>query len=129
MIKRAKQFTVFLPNKPGVAAKFLGTLGRTNVTAVSVLDSIDGCTVRLVASNATQAARLLSKAKVCCTTQDVLVVDMPNLPGVLKKICGKLGRARVNIDYMYGSAGAKASEAPVVLRVSSIPKAMAALKK
>ena len=128
MIKRAKQFTLCVPNKPGAAAKFLTALGKTNLVAVSVVDSVDGCTMRLVAGNAAQAARLLSKAKICACTQDVVVVNMPNLPGALKKICGKLARAKVNIEYMYGSAGAKANEAPVVLRVSSIPKAIKALK-
>ena len=128
MIKRAKQFSLWVPNKPGGAGKFLTALGETNLVAISVADSVDGCSVRLVASNAAQAARLLSKAKICACTQDVLVVDMPNLPGALKKICAKLTRAKVNIDYMYGSAGNKANESPVVLRVSSIPKAIKALK-
>ena len=128
MIKKAKQFTLCVPNKPGTGAKALGALGKTNLTAVSVLDSVDGCTIRLVAGNANQAARLLSKARICYSSQDVLVVDMPNLPGALKKICARLGRAKVNIEYMYGSAGTKAAEAPVVLRVSSISKAVRALK-
>ena len=128
MIKKAKQFTLCVPNKPGTGAKVLGALGKTNLMAVSVVDSVDGCTIRLVAGNANQAASLLSKSRICYTTQDVLVVDLPNLPGALKKICGKLARAKVNIEYMYGSAGAKAAEAPVVLRVSSVPKAVRALK-
>ena len=128
MVNRAKQFTVWLPNKPGSAAKFFSTLGKTNLLAVSVLDSVDGCAVRLVASNSNQAARILAKACICSTTQDVLVVDLPNLPGALQKLCRKLARAKVNIEYMYGSAGARTAEAPVVLRVSSIAKAARALK-
>ena len=128
MIKRAKQFTVWLPNKPGIAAQFLAKLGKTNLLAISVLDSVDGCAVRLVANNSAQAARLLNKAKICSTTQDVLLVDLPNLPGALLKIRRKLARAKVNIEYMYGSAGARNAEAPVVLRVSSVAKAIRALK-
>ena len=128
MIKRAIQFTVWLPNKPGSAAKFLSSFGKTNLLAISVLDSVDICTVRLVAHNANRAARILAKAGICNSTQDMLVVDLPNLPGALQKLCGKLARAKVNIDYMYGSAGARTAEAPVVLRVSSISKAVRALK-
>ena len=128
MIKRAKQFTVWLPNKPGSAAKFLSSFGKTNLLAISVLDSVDGCTVRLVANRPEQAERRLKKAGICNTTQDVLVVDLPNLPGALQKLCGKLGRAKVNIDYMYGSAGARTAEAPIVLRVNSISQAVRALK-
>ena len=128
MLKRTKQFTVCLPNKPGTAAKFLAALGNTNIMAVSVVDSIDCSTVRLVPSNAAQTAKILSKARICSTTQPVLVVNLPNLPGALLKICRKLGRARVNIEYFYASAGPKTADAPVVLRVSSIAKAMQALK-
>ncbi len=128
MIRKAKQFTVCLPNKPGTAAKFLAALGKTNLMAVSVVDSFDCSTIRLVPSNATQAARVLAKARICSTTQPVLVVDLPNLPGALLKICRKLGRAKVNIEYFYASAGSKAADAPVVLRVGSIAKAMQALK-
>ena len=128
MIRRAKQFTVCLPNKPGAGAKFLSALGKTNLMAVSVVDSVDCSTIRLVPSNATQAVKVLAKARICSTTQPVLVVDLPNLPGALLKICRKLGRAKVNIEYFYASAGPKTVEAPVVLRVSSIAKAMQALK-
>ena len=128
MIRRAKQFSVCLPNKPGAGAKFLSALGKTNLMAVSVVDSIDCSTVRLVPSNAAQTAKVLAKARICATTQPVLVVDLPNLPGALLKICRKLARAKVNIEYFYGSAGSKAADAPVVLRVSSIAKAMQALK-
>ncbi len=128
MIRRAKQFSVCLPNKPGTAAKFFAALGKTNLIAVSVVDSVDCSTVRLVPSNATQAAKVLAKARICATTQPVLVVDLPNLPGALLKICRKLGRAKVNIEYFYASAGSKAADTPVVLRVSSIAKAVQALK-
>ncbi len=128
MIRRAKQFTVCLPNKPGTAGKFLATLGKTNLMAVSVVDSIDCSTIRLVPSNAAQTAKILSKARICSTTQPVLVVDLPNLPGALLKICRKLGRAKINIEYFYASAGTKTAEAPVVFRLSSIAKAMQALK-
>ncbi len=128
MIRRAKQFTVCLPNKPGAGAKFLSALGKTNLMAVSVVDSIDCSTIRLVPSNATQAAKALAKARICATTQPVLVVDLPNLPGALLRICRKLARAKVNIEYFYASAGPKTVDAPVVLRVSSIAKAMQALK-
>ena len=128
MIRKAKQFTVCLPNKPGTAAKFLATLGKTNLIAVSVVDSIDCSTIRLLPSNADQTAKILAKARICATTQPVLVVDLPNLPGALLRICRKLGRAKVNIEYFYASAGRKAAEAPVVFRVSSIAKAVQALK-
>ena len=42
MIKRAKQFTVWLPNKPGIPARFLAVLAKTNLLAISVPDSVDG---------------------------------------------------------------------------------------
>ena len=128
MVKKAKQFTVWMPNKPGTAAKFLTALGNINLLAVSVVDGVDGCAVRLVAGNATAAAKALTKAHICYSTESVLLVDLPNLPGALKKICRKLAQAKVNIEYFYGSAGVKSAEAPVVLRVSSIAKAIKALK-
>ncbi len=128
MIRRAKQFTVCLPNKPGTAAKFLAALGKTNLMAVSVLDSADCSTLRIVPTNATQTAKILAKARICATTQPVLVVDLPNLPGALLRICRKLGRAKVNIEYFYASASRNTPEAPVVFRVSSIAKAIQALK-
>ena len=128
MIRRAKQFTVCVPNKPGTGAKLLSRLGKINLIAVSVVDSIDCSTIRLVPGSAAKMAQILSKARICSTTQPVLVVDLPNLPGALLKICRKLARARVNIEYFYGSAGSKAADAPVVFRVGSLAKAIKALK-
>jgi len=128
MIKKATQLTVYLPNQPGSAAKLFSALAKTNLLAVSVVDSVDSCAVRLVPANAVQAQRLLNKAGICSTIQNVLVADMPNLPGALQKVCRKLARAKVNIDYLYASVGPQTAEARVVLRVSSIAHAIKALK-
>ena len=43
-------------------------------------------------------------------------------PGALEAIAAKLARARINIDYVYGSTG-KSASATVVLSVSNLTKA------
>jgi len=104
---KTTQFCVGLDNKPGVLAKLCGVLKRAkvNIQAISVADNAECCWVRLVASPSAKAKAALGKGKYHFSTQRVLTVQAANKPGELERITGKLARARVNINYVYGSTG------------------------
>ncbi len=121
---KATQFCVGLNNQPGTLAKLCAALSRAkvNIDAISVADNADCCWVRMVASPAPKAKRALKRGRFNVCTQPVLTLKAPNKPGTLEKVAAKLGRAGVNINYVYGS-GAPGPGSLIVLSVSDLATA------
>jgi len=122
------QFCVCLSNKLGALSKLCDALKRAkvNIEAISVADNADCCCVRLIAKPAAGAKAALTKAKYSFCTQQVLTVGATNKPGELARISGRLARARVNINYVYGTTGGGES-AMLVFSVSDVKKAQKAV--
>ena len=129
-MKVEKQLAIFLENKPGTLAEVCKVLAKegVNIMAVTVSDTVDHAVVRIVASDATKALHLLGEAGVLVVESDVLVIDMANTPGALAKVADKLSRAKVNIEYLYGSGSPNQKKGLVVIRTTNIKKAMQVLK-
>jgi hypothetical protein len=120
----ATQFCVGLGNQPGTLAKLCAALARAhvNIDAIAAVENADCCWVRFVASPAPQAKTALKRGKFNFCTQTVLALKAANEPGVLGRIAGKLGRAGININYVYGS-GAPGPGSLVVLSVADPERA------
>ena len=129
-MKVEKQLAIFLENKPGTLAEVCKVLAKegVNIMAVTVSDTVDHAVVRIVASDATKALHLLGEAGVLVVESDVLVIDLANTPGALAKVADKLSRAKVNIEYLYGSGCPGQKKGLAVIRTTNIKKAMQVLK-
>jgi hypothetical protein len=57
-------------------------------------------------------------------TEPILVFRLVNQPGMLGKVVKRFGEARVNIDYVYGSAMEDAKESIFVVHIAEadLPK-------
>ena len=122
---RGTQLSVALENKPGELAKVGAALARAkvNIEAVSVVDSAQVGVVRLVTSSNAKARAALKKAGMTVVQSPVIVAKMPNEPGALAAACRKLANAKVNIEYVYGSAARKGEASTIVLGVSDVARA------
>jgi len=127
-MKVVKQLSVFLENKPGVLARLCGELAAQgiNLQGVSISDTVDHAVIRMLPNNPAKALALLEGAGQLVVETDVLVLPLADRPGELAKLATKLAKARVNIEYAYGSV--QDGSALLVLRVSDIQKAQKALK-
>ncbi len=126
---RATQLSVTMENKPGQLAKIGAALARAkvNIEAISVVDSAEVGVVRLVTSSSAKAAAALKKAGMHVIQQPVLVVKLPNQLGALASAGSKLAAAKVNIEFVYGSAAGRGQSSLIVMGVSDIAKAARAL--
>ncbi len=126
---KGTQFCVGLGNQPGTLAKLCAALARAkvNIDAISVADNADCCWVRLLASPGAQAKKALTRGRFTFCTQPVLTVKAPNRPGELGRIAAKLGRAGVNINYVYASSSPGAPTT-IVLSVSDLNRATALVR-
>lgn len=122
-----KQLSIFLENKPGVLADVCKTLGEhdINVRGMSISDTVDHAVVRLIVDNPTKAIHILGDHGALVVETDVLAVKLEDTPGELGKWARKLARARINIEYAYGTSAG--NEATIFVRVSDVRKAVKVL--
>jgi hypothetical protein len=122
----APQFSVFMVNKPGVLAQVLGEFAKAkiNITAITMMDSVEHGVMRVVFAKPDQAREVLAKLNMPCNETDVLCVDLDNKAGALAVVSEKLSKGHVNITYAYCTAGGKGGRTTGVLKVSDVKKAM-----
>ncbi|MBI3769284.1 MAG: ACT domain-containing protein [Deltaproteobacteria bacterium] len=127
-----RQLSLFLDNRPGVLAAVCRDLAahRINIEAITVANLVDHALVRMVVSDAHAAVHLLEERGVLVILSDVLAIELPDRPGAMGALAERLGRADVNIDYMYGSSrGSRAGRPTVFLRVADLTRARRVLAR
>lgn len=124
-----KQISIFLPNQPGVLAKFTKILmdKQINMRAITVAETADYGILRIVVDKTDKAVEILKKENYLLSLTDVIAVNIPDKPGALHEIAEFLGNNNVNIEYIYSSTFLK-GEAIIVLRVDDNEKAMKTFK-
>jgi hypothetical protein len=120
-----KELSIVLPNKPGKLAAITSTLSRAkvNLLAVDVSGGFEYSTVRLLPENVAHAKSILRKQKIEASESTVLCVNVKDEMGALARVAGVLGRAKINIDYIYVTTGRNGGEAMLVIHASDIKKA------
>ncbi len=101
-----KQLSVFMENKPGRLSQICTALAdaSVNVYAMTVHDTVDHAIVRLMCDNPTKALIIMEEEGLYIVTQDVVVIEIDNSPGVISTIAKRLFRADINIEYAYCTA-------------------------
>lgn len=99
------QISVFLANKHGELARITGHLARFNVNikAISVSDGMDYGVARMIVNDVDRALTALCEVGCGFITTDVVVSEIPDRPGALSELCGKLADAKINIRYIYAT--------------------------
>src|SRR5688572_20321652 len=130
-VKTLNQFSVFLVNKPGVLAQVTGALAqeKINLVAMTLVDSQEHGVLRMVAEDAPEARRVLTKLNLPMTETEVICVDLPNRPGALADVATLLGKNHVNINYAYVTSGAPGGRTTGVFKVADQAKALKLLSK
>jgi len=129
-MRTAKQFSIFLVNKPGVLAKVLGEFAseKVNITAMTMVDSAEHGVMRVVFAAPEKARKALQSINMTYDETDVLCVNLSNKPGAFAAVTEKLARHHINIAYAYCTAGAKGGRTTAVLKVANVRKAIKVLQ-
>ena len=119
------QFSVFLVNKPGVLAVVTGALAKAkvNVSALTLMDSVEHGVLRLVTDNAPGARKVLGKSHDEWAESDVMVMELDNSPGAFARVAAILANAHINISYAYCTGGAAGGKTTAVFKVADMKKA------
>ncbi len=131
MIKIVTQLSVHMENRPGALADLTEALQSSgvNVLAISVPDTGEFGTVRVLPDDVMEAKQALQEANYPHAAVDVLVVELPHEPGALAKVARLLADGNVVVRYAYCTNTAGPESALCVLRVDDIHKAQDVLAK
>ena len=93
-------------------------------------DSSDYSLIRLLVDKPEAAEKALLNGSHLVDKEPILVFKLVNQPGMLERVVKRIGEAKVNIDYVYGSAMENADESIFVVHIAEadIPKIEPSLK-
>lgn len=123
------QIAITLENKPGALHRVCSALAqaRVNITALFVPEVKEKGKVRVVVEDLGRARDALRAARIRFSEEEALALSAEHRPGALAEITEKLAQAKVNIKYAYATTMPGQAQATVILVVSNIEKALAAL--
>jgi hypothetical protein len=81
-------------------------------------DSSDYSLIRLYVDKPIAAEKVLLDANHLVDTEPILVFRLVNQPGMLGRVAKRFAEARVNIDYIYGSAMEEEKEAIFLVHIA-----------
>jgi len=129
MVKKEKQLSIFLENRPGGLAKICGTLAQAgvNILALSIHDTVDHAIVRLMADRPVKALLLLEQHGLYILESDVVVMELDNRPGTLAEAAQRLAHADINIEYAYCTATDAQGLGCLILKTEEMDRTIALL--
>ncbi|HXI82903.1 MAG TPA: ACT domain-containing protein [Verrucomicrobiae bacterium] len=124
------ELSIVLPNRPGTLGEVTNALARAkvNVLAIDASGGFEYNIVRIVPDKAPKARAVLRRKGLDVGETKVLCIPAQDKPGALAHIADALGGAKVNIDYLYATAGCPQSDALIIAHVSDARKAIKALR-
>jgi hypothetical protein len=127
---RAKQLSLWLADRPGVLGEIAGALGEKKTNIVAIMGATEGGrgAVRMVVDKPATAKKIFAARGWQTTEEEVLQVTLPNSPGSLGKLATKLGKAGVNIEYLYAGSAGSARKLNAYLGVSDLKAALKAAR-
>jgi hypothetical protein len=119
-VAKVKQLTISLENRPGTLAHMAKALADAKVNIVAISCSPVGaqCSAQVVVDNINRAKKVLGTAGLSYTEGMLEHIELPNKPGALAELAGRLAKKGINIDSVYATMPKSAKKAVVVLAVS-----------
>jgi len=123
--RKAKQLSIDCQDRPETLSRLAKLLGESGVNVVAMSCETFGVqgAVHVVVDDPVGAKRALDREHLSYTEQDVLHVELQDLPGSLGEFAGKLAEQNINITTAYGSTVKGSKKATVIFKVSDLERA------
>ena len=124
--RQETQISIFLENRAGVVSDLADSLAEheVNIKAITVLDTHDVGTMRMVVEDHDKAINVLKEYGAAYMEIPVLTIEMKNEPGGFARIARTLADAGVKIEYVYGTATPGTERTVAVFRVNNVDRAL-----
>ena len=123
---QVEQISVFLENKAGRIADVTSILAKAgvNIRALSLADTSDFGVLRLIVDDNTKAEAELKKNNFTMGKTFVVAVEVEDKPGGLHRIMDLLGKAGLNVEYMYAFVRPHSKNAVMIFRFDQLDDAI-----
>ncbi len=104
-----EQLSVFMENKVSRLNEVLLQLktSKVNVLSLSLADTSEFGVLRLIVDNPEEGRKVLKENGFSARLTKVIAIKLPNEVGTLQSVLEVLGKAGMNVEYMYVLANAK----------------------
>lgn len=125
-----KQLSLFMENRAGRLAAACEALAGVdvNILALSLADTADFGILRLIVNDPDAGHDALKKAGFTVVTNDVLAVEVEDVPGGLANILKVLQQKKVNVEYMYAFSSVRTNRAALIFRFEDSAAAIKCLQ-
>ncbi|MCG6157023.1 acetolactate synthase [Rubinisphaera margarita] len=125
-----RQFCVFMENRVGRLHELFQVLERNElrVIAMSVVDSADFSTLRLMVDDADRARELFKLSNFTWFENNVVGVCLPDDPQPMVRVCLALMQAELNIQYTYPLIYRRGGRGAIAISVDDVDIAMQILR-
>ncbi len=121
-----RQISVFLENKIGRLAEITQVLGDKgiNIRALAIADTTEFGILRMIVDKPEKAYEALEEKGFTVSQTEVIAVEVGDKPGGLAGVMAILGKAGINVEYLYAFVAQKGSNALVVLKIEKLKDAV-----
>jgi hypothetical protein len=120
-----KELNIQLENQPSTLATLCSALAnrKVNIVALQASTAERRSQVHLIVDNLAAAKSILDADRMTYTENDVAQVTLPNRPGELARVAGRLGEANININYAYAGNEPKTNAPLLFFGVQEVGRA------
>lgn len=130
-VSQGKEIILHVRNDMGVLGEIARLIAERGVSIVAISGTADGgtCVLRLITDDNLRACDLLREHGYTPVEESVVLLEVPNKPGMIKKLTTRLGEEEVDILSLYASASQKDAYCLMVLRTTNDSRALVALSE
>lgn len=127
---KLQQLSVFLENQPGHLESVCSQLAdaRLNILTLALADTQQFGILRLIVEDWEKARATLESAGFAVQVTEVVATEIDDRPGGLAKLLKVIGKAGVNVEYMYAFTSWTQGRAAMVFRFDDPDRAIQALR-
>jgi len=130
---KLKQLSIFLENAPGRLYEATHALGQAgiNLRSLCISDTSDFGVLRILVCDVASARRVIMEKQLPARVDDVVAVEIDDVPDSLATVLALFRESQVNVEYMYALAGTGLSTgtAVMIFRFSDNDKAIGILRR
>ena len=122
IMEKVSEVFVIMEDHPGSIGKLCRVLKKKGINILAIGVFFDAA--RLHVDDTPKAIKVLQENDYQTEERDVLRVTMPNKPGMLMQLTEKLGKAGINIKYLYSTLTTEQTSGIVILEVDQMQLAV-----